>query len=371
MNKAIVELITSPFKQNHEVPKVTYAVDERNIMLLLKCPSMLVYKAPWYAVGPYIQTAISNVVKKKTKYRRESIYLSFDNVEIALDWKEDDTMSARTPIVVCLHGLGGDSNSSYLQLFTDECLKRGSRSVVYNRRGHTTNVMPTVPGRKPPEVFPQHVNMQDMEEVVNHIRSKYPHAPKYLVGFSCGANLAVRYIAKHPKVFLAAASVCNGYDIWNLNTLRPEANKLGAKYLKDVLKANLNQCMVLAKQKGVDIDFEKALKSKTIGDFEKAVVVPAYGYISLKEYYDDASSHRALYNVRDPLLCLNSRDDPIIPKDMINIARNAAIVNPNIICVDTKCGGHIGWLESKSDIPWHIKVIFEYFGSVAENVYKK
>lgn len=26
--------------------------------------------------------------------------------QVALDWKEDDTMTAATPIIVCLHGMG-------------------------------------------------------------------------------------------------------------------------------------------------------------------------------------------------------------------------------------------------------------------------
>ena len=29
-----------------------------------------------------------------------------DGVEVALDWKEDDSMNAATPLVFCSHGLG-------------------------------------------------------------------------------------------------------------------------------------------------------------------------------------------------------------------------------------------------------------------------
>ena len=51
--------------------------------------------------------------------------------------------------------------------------------------------------------------------VVEHIMRLYPDAPKYLIGFSCGANLAINYLAHvgNSSPFIASASVSNGYNI--------------------------------------------------------------------------------------------------------------------------------------------------------------
>ena len=51
--------------------------------------------------------------------------------------------------------------------------------------------------------------------VVEHIMRLFPDAPKYMIGFSCGANLAINYLAHVGKSspFIASASVSNGYNI--------------------------------------------------------------------------------------------------------------------------------------------------------------
>ena len=135
--------------------------------------------------------------------------------QVALDWLEGPDMDESTPFILCLHGMGGHSQSRYLQLFTQSAKRRGYRSVVYNRRGHGgTSLLPvplqqqdaeeggagmTAAESKPevqqlqhqtstmggkshasparPKIFPKHVNMDDMQEVVAHLRNSNPRAP--------------------------------------------------------------------------------------------------------------------------------------------------------------------------------------------------
>jgi len=375
--KALAEILVSPLKENKEIPQVTYALTHKNVEIVQRCPLLQSYKSVWWAVGPFSQTLLQRLYpiskKDSTCYRRELFKLSFDNVELALDWKEDGMMDSTTPVIMCLHGLGGDSGSKYMQVFTNECMERGVRLIVYNRRGHAdSNLMPEDRGKHVPHVFPQHVNMEDMEEVVAHVHTLYPRAPKYLVGFSCGANLAIHYIVKHPEMFKATVSICNGYDIWKLNELllahHPATNKLAARFLQDVLKRNLTQAKIIAKAQELDIDFDKAMSCKTLNDFESAVVFPAYGYTSLEEYYTAASCCKHLDNVTTPLLCINNQEDPIVPAELIDIPRIASTTNPNIINVETVHGGHLGWIDAYGKTPWYMKLVFEYFA--ASNVTK-
>ena len=41
--------------------------------------------------------------------------------------------------------------------------------------------------------------MDDMHAVVDHLRASQPRARMYLIGFSCGANLAIHYLATTGK----------------------------------------------------------------------------------------------------------------------------------------------------------------------------
>jgi hypothetical protein len=49
-----------------------------------------------------------------------------------------------------------------------------------------------------------------------------------------------------------------------------------------------------------------------------------------------------------PLLKISSQDDFLVKKHVMN-ALEKCTVNPNVIVVKTKCGGHLGWQESPPD----------------------
>ena len=66
-----------------------------------------------------------------------------------------------------------------------------------------------------------------------------------------------------------------------------------------------------------------------------------------------------LQNVRTPLLCVTTYNDPLVTRLMVQHPMDAARHNKNIMCVTTQHGGHVGWVESAVE-PWHIRLFFEY-----------
>jgi predicted alpha/beta-fold hydrolase len=331
-----------------------------------------------------IQTILQDIMPipfPSNKYIPEKITFP-DGVATFLDWKEPPQAPDHAPIIVCLHGLGGNSSSRYLRIFTNYASQLGYRSVVYNRRGHGTgSLMPQSGSFKTCahargtlrehnsetttadcKIFPRHVNMDDMEYVVDHIQKKYPNAPKYLVGFSCGGNLAINYLAHHQtNPFLLTVAICNGYDIYNGTRLLKSKyfQKRATDFLLDLLDhRRFHEARNLAAFKNVRIDWMAALQAKTIQDFETAVVVPAYGLQSLKEYYDQDSSHNKLDRVKSPLLCISNDTDPFVPKEMNKFPELGSKTNPYITHINTKYGGHLGWIEGLYKMPWYMNVIF-------------
>lgn len=328
------------------------------------------FKPLWFAKSGYAQTllqSMSEFIKLPPdwvsyEYRREIITLD-DGVEIALDWKENENMDELTPILLCLHGLGGDSNSSFLRTFTNISVNKGYRVVVYNRRGH--GGMSLLPGNK---LFPKHVNMDDMDAVVQYIDYLYPMSTKFLIGFSCGANLAVKYlsyISERCSQFSAGVSINNGYDIFRGTKLLADNDKICdgivTQFLKDILvDGRLNEVKQMCGNLGGNIDFDAVMKAKSLQKLEELLVVPAYEYISLHEYYEDDSCHKVINDVNKPLLCISSRDDPFVHSDVLDIPIGAAKINEKIITIITDNGGHIGWIDSLNNIPWYSRVVFEY-----------
>ncbi|KAG1668427.1 hypothetical protein FOA52_015957 [Chlamydomonas sp. UWO 241] len=205
-----------------------------------------------------------------------------------------------------------------------------------------------------PKIFPKHVDLGDMLAAVEHVCAQYPDAPKFLIGFSCGANLCISYLAHAgaSSPFIAAASVSNGYDIMHgTSCLRsdPVLDTLSAGMLREGVlkrKGRLAEVIHLAKAAGITIDTAAVMRATTLHELEELLVVPAYGFSSLREYYDGDSCHRVIGNVATPLLCIATRDDPFDRGNAPSVPIAAAACNEHIVAVVTRQGGHVGWVSN-------------------------
>lgn len=355
------------FIQRKEVPSIQCINNKKNTSIIKRIPSAKEFNIAWFARGPRAQTLLQACARanKSIVYEREIVKLG-DGVDISFDWKQsDDTMCDTTPIIFCLHGLGGNSNSRYLQTFTNMAYNKGYRSVVYNRRGHGGgSLLSTMENKKEDVLFPKHSNIEDMESAVAHLCHKYPLAPKYLIGFSCGANLGIKYIATSEKnPFIATASISNGYNIHEgskiLSETSPVCDGIATQFLKDILvDGRLAEVQALSKH--LDIDFGAVMNSKSLRKLEELLIVPLYGYKSLQAYYEHDSCHNYIQHVNTPLLCIANMTDPLIPCSMVDVPVSAAKTNKHVISIVTNQGGHIGWVENDVLNPWYAKVFFEY-----------
>lgn len=348
-----------------EIPHVSCIKTIMNQTIVNHCPSFFKFTPLFWAKNGVLQTILQYVLLPvaKKRYARQMFAFS-DGVESSLDWKYAEGF-ANAPIVLCLHGLGGDSSSNYMKLFTNFCQQNGYTTVVYNRRGHAKeSLLPKVGNISNAScIFPRHVNMNDMKEVVDIICKRFPQRKKFLVGFSCGGNLAINYLDHVGKdsPFKAAVVISNGYNISvgsELLKSNKYFNNVATNFMKDLLKDRLEECKLIAKEKNMTIDWNVGLKAKSIPDFD-TWVASLYG-LSLEEYYSQDSSHDKLKSISIPLLCITNNSDPFVHYKMNRYPNVWALSNSNIIYVETKSGGHIGWIESLTKQPWYIRLICEY-----------
>ena len=117
---------------------------------------------------------------------REQLVLP-DGGTVSVDWPAHCHLPHDAPLVIFLHTITGSSRdtSHYLRAAT----RRGWRSCVFNRRGHTMSL-----------TSPKFNIMGDAEDtrlMVEHVMAKYPDT-SYLgmVGISAGSGLLVTYLGK-------------------------------------------------------------------------------------------------------------------------------------------------------------------------------
>jgi hypothetical protein len=72
------------------------------------------------------------------------------------------------------------------------------------------------------------------------------------------------------------------------------------------------------------------------------------GYNNGDEYWFDASSYRYIQFISVPFLNLTAQDDFLVSKPSRN-KLGYCLSNPNVMVIETQCGGHLGWQESSPD----------------------
>jgi predicted alpha/beta-fold hydrolase len=331
---------------------------------------------------------------------REVVTMAQDGAKIALDWElplpEDLSLSLeqlkhqvlhgpiQQTVVIILHGIskshllrddnitpnipfhqylltGSQSNVSlitdnnanfgYIRSTMRACTRRGWLAVGFNFRGCGGQPLATPRGYNG-------AYTGDIRGVVQHISGKLQNGVKvFLVGNSLGANLVTKYLGEEslPKCIAGGVSLGNPLTIRSdrMNFLWSCIMALGAK--RGVVEnwatiRNMSDTMFRHR-------IRKAILAPTLHGFDSAMAPifprndPEYpfafgiGYDNEDAYWRDASSFLRAPHIPVPTMQLIAADDFLV----FHASRarlRFCINNPNVLVVETKCGGHLGWQES-------------------------
>ena len=193
-------------------PKLYHQVNETNQEILNKVPSLR--QAYWPTIWCYnnhLNTIAGVLFRGHVGFERRREILSLeDSGVLGLDWFEDKITANddRVPIVLFIPGLNGGSRSIYLRHTAKELRRRMRvKCVAMNYRGTNGTELLT-----PKSYCGAYTG--DLRQVCNHIRSEYPEAPIFAVGYSLGSNILVKYLGEEgDKTPLSGAvSVSNPFD---------------------------------------------------------------------------------------------------------------------------------------------------------------
>ena len=145
-------------------------------------------------VASFIRQTISDI-----NYSRE-LFTFRDGGIVGLDWMETVDDGPAQPIVLFLpgscsilfqittitttmsSGITGSSQSEYIKALVNTACKERARCVVFNFRGRGGL------GLKSPRTYCA-ANSDDLSEILNHLKLRYPRAPVLGVGISLGNSI--------------------------------------------------------------------------------------------------------------------------------------------------------------------------------------
>ncbi|KAJ3359149.1 hypothetical protein GGF32_009596 [Allomyces javanicus] len=336
--------------------------------LRLTCPAWRnPFRATPYLFNAHLQTihAALGRLNGRAEYDRDFLTMP-DGGEIAIDWsrpKGGVPYRSTTPTVVILHGLTGGSNENYVQDLVSFLASPpyGYRCIVVNSRGCAESDLKT------PQLY-NGAYTDDFRFAMKHLQKCLPHAKMAAIGFSLGSNILVKYLGEEGKKapFVGAVSVCNPFDfvMSNKRLLQTRLHRVYSRALASNLKkAYLKHAHVIRRHP--KIHHGRIMNSKHIWEFDDRVTRIVFGYMTVEDYYADASSCNYISKIRVPLLCFNALDDPISPLEAIPF--RAADENPWVMIGTTRTGGHIGhytgWLKPER---WCTAIYGQYLSAVLE-----
>lgn len=297
------------------------------------------YEPPRFLSNPHLQTIYASFARniKANGYRRERVNTP-DGDFVDLDWSE----VGRGPIAILVHGLEGSSQSAYMRGMTQALNRRGINVVCINLRGCSSEINRMLIGY-------DLGSTQDIEYVSKHVSILFPERVQYLVGFSLGGNLVLKYLGERGKYvrpqIKGAVTFSVPCDLKSAaSIIHSSSNRLYFYRFMLSIQLKLRQ---KARQFPGRIPVGAMKWPRSFAEFDDSFTVPFLGFESVEVYWEKSSCKYYLSKISVPALLVNSKDDPLIGEESYPASLAA---DSQFFHLETpEHGGHVGFVSFGAD----------------------
>ncbi|MBL7849158.1 MAG: alpha/beta fold hydrolase [Cyclobacteriaceae bacterium] len=294
-----------------------------------------VYSPPALLFNRHLETIYPSLLRKVTfrKPTRERIETPDDDF-LDLDWYRQGSSRC----VIISHGLEGNSQRSYVLGMARAFFNEGFDVLAWNYRGCSGEMNRQLR-------FYHSGATDDLHTVVTHASRHYPEL--YLVGFSLGGNLTLKYLGegRAPEAVRRAVGISVPLNLHTscLAISKPSNWIYSQRFLRS-LSAKVRAKPGLSKV----VDVGKLNTLRTLFEFDDHFTGPLHGFKGAIDYYNRCSSIHSLPGITIPTLILNALNDPFLSEDCY-----PATSNSKLILDYPARGGHVGFARfDRNNIYW-------------------
>jgi len=234
---------------------------------------------------------------------------------------EDNTLEASEGMVIIVHGLESNSNSSVCVNLAKSFQSHNFDVACINFRGCS--------GEPNDSIYQYHGGFtDDLTHFIKHLSDRRRAEegsdikPLYISGFSLGANIVMKCIGE------LSIDAVEKYNIKGAAVtaapfhLRPHHRRLIDEpfqrivYAGSILNSMKNKVDYIVDRycdgnKDTDLfDYWKVKNATTIADVEDGMIAPLYGFKDKFDYFDKSASYPLIERIAVPTYVLNAADDP-------------------------------------------------------------
>jgi uncharacterized protein len=291
---------------------------------------------PWVG-GAHAQTVVGRYLggeRKRLAARALEMELP-DGDRLALLESVPAGWQSPDPTALLVHGLAGCAEAAYMVRVGRRLLRRGIRVVRMNLRGAGA-------GFGLARGIYHAGRSDDLREAVTWLQARDSGSPVGLIGFSLGANLALKLAIEAADVPLAgldcvvAANPPIDLTACARLLMRPQ-NRLYDWNFARWLCATVQRLH----QRFPELGRPHLRGVRTLYAFDDRYTAPRNGFASADDYYDRCSLVTSLSRIQVPGLIVHALDDPFIAAEPFLRAPRPPRMSVELI----PHGGHLGYLS--------------------------
>lgn len=287
----------------------------------------------------HLQTLIPHLFRrvKPVAYSRERIETE-DGDFLDLDWAAD-VDKAQDKLVIFSHGLEGSSRSKYILGMVPLFKARGFDALAWNCRTCGGEMNRTAR-------FYHSGASYDLSAVVEHVLKNKNYKSIYLIGFSMGGNITLKYLGEKAEAIdpRIKKAVTFSVPLDLKSSTQAMTGTMGAIYTRKFVRT-LNKKLKLKKDElsKLGLDIAGAHKIWDFHTWDGRFTAPLHGFASADDYYAKSSAKPFLKNIHVPTLIVNAKNDPFLGPGCFPTEELRG--HPFVNLQTPKNGGHVGFLE--------------------------
>lgn len=264
--------------------------------------------------------------------------------------------ASQGPTIFLIHGLTGCEDSTYMRETTRYQLSLGRNVIRVNLRGAGSS-------RVTAKGYYFGGCTGDIQDMLDGLDLALTRNGVFVIGYSLGGNILLNFLAclkaGHPLIGAATVSA----PICPIEACRRLMSPRNGIYHRFMLHRMKEQ--VLSPHTHLSNAERQAIQSaRTLFDFDDTFTAPRHGYQDARDYYAKTAGKQFAANLPVPALLLHARNDPWIPARPYIELQQQDLANARIIL--TPSGGHVGFHDRASRVPWHDRAITAFIEAICK-----
>ncbi len=260
--------------------------------------------------------------------------------------------------IVFLHGLEGSADAGYIASFAQQALERGYAVHRLNMRtcGGTEALSETM----------YHSGLTTDPRFVCECLASRGLGPRFVVGFSLGANVALKLAGELGASDLLSG-ICAISAPIDLATCVRAIDKPGnIVYARRFLSRLCDRIRRKSALSPGIYNTDALAQVNSIWTFDDTFTAPLFGFGAAANYYATQSATNFLGAIHIPTFAITAQDDPLVP---FEIYRHEAFDrNSALTLLAPPHGGHLGFLSRAQPRFWLDNICLDWIDKIVPRI---